>query len=82
MSESMPVLELLKKATGEAVVMDAPGQASLSYGVLLDLVEKTVLTLNRNGIQRNDRVAIVLPNGPGDGGVFRSRLLWRYCRAA
>ena len=70
MSEAMPVLELLKKATGEAVVMDAPGQASLSYGVLLDLVEKTVLTLNRNGIHRNDRVAIVLPNGPEMAASF------------
>ena len=50
--------------------MDAPGQDSLSYGALLDLVEKTVLTLNRNGIHRNDRVAIVLPNGPEMAAAF------------
>ena len=66
----MPVLELLKKVTGQAVVMDAPGQDSLSYGALLDLVEKTVLALNRNGIHRNDRVAIVLPNGPEMAASF------------
>ena len=50
--------------------MDAPGQESLSYGALSDLVEKTVLTLNRNGIHRNDRVAIVLPNGPEMAASF------------
>lgn len=70
MSETMPVLELLKKATSEAVVMDAPGQDALSYGALLDLVEHTALTLNRNGIRRNDRVAIVLPNGAEMAAAF------------
>ena len=70
MPASTPVLELLKRATTDAVVMDAPGQASLSYGALLNLVETTVLTLNRSGIRRNDRVAIVLPNGAEMAAAF------------
>ena len=66
----MTVLELIRKAAGNAAAMDAPGQESLSYGALLNLVEKTVLTLNRNGVHRNDRVAIVLPNGPEMAASF------------
>ena len=70
MSASMPLLDLLKKATDDAVAMDAPGQESLCYGELLNLVEITVLALNRNGIHRNDRVALVLPNGPEMAASF------------
>ncbi len=70
MSETMPVLGILNKATSTSVVMDAPGQESLSYGALHNLVENTVLTLNRNGICRNDRVAIVLPNGAEMAAAF------------
>ena len=70
MSETMPLLGILKKATGTAVVIDAPGQESLSYGALLNLVENTVLALNRCGIRRNDRVAIVLPNGAEMAAAF------------
>ena len=70
MSETMPLLGLLKRAASESVVMDAPGQEPLSYGALLALVENTVLTLNRSGICRNDRVAIVLPNGAEMAAAF------------
>ena len=70
MSEATPVLDLLLKANSESVVMDAPGQESLSYGALLNLVKTTVLTLNRHGIHRNNRVAIVLPNGPEMAASF------------
>ena len=70
MSETMPLLGILKKATGTSVVIEAPGQESLSYGALLNLVENTVLALNRSGIRRNDRVAIVLPNGAEMAAAF------------
>ena len=70
MSVSMPLLDLLKKATDDAVAMDAPKQESLSYRALLNLVENTVLTLNRNGVHRNDRVALVLPNGAEMAAAF------------
>ena len=70
MSEKMPLLGILKKATGTSMAIDAPGQESLSYGALLNLVENTVLALNRSGIRRNDRVAIVLPNGAEMAAAF------------
>ena len=70
MTETMLVLGLLKNASSASVAIDAPGQDSLSYGALLNLVENTVLTLNRNGIHRNDRVAIVLPNGAEMAACF------------
>ena len=70
MSEITPVLELIKAAGSESTVINAPGQEALSYAGLLKLVENTVSTLNRNGIHRNDRVAIVLPNGPEMAACF------------
>jgi acyl-CoA synthetase (AMP-forming)/AMP-acid ligase II/thioesterase domain-containing protein len=36
----------------------------LTYGDLNSQIEKTVKTLNELGLGRNDRVAMVLPNGP------------------
>src|SRR5215217_4382615 len=44
--------------------LSAPGQTPLSYAGLRSYVEQTVRCLNRLGVGRNDRVAIVLPNGP------------------
>ena len=70
MTEITPVLKLIKAATSESTAINAPGQEALSYGDLLNLVENTVSTLNRNGIRRNDRVAIVLPNGAEMAACF------------
>ena len=36
----------------------------------MQLVENIVVTLNRNGVHRNDRVAIVLPNGAEMAAAF------------
>jgi acyl-CoA synthetase (AMP-forming)/AMP-acid ligase II/acetyltransferase-like isoleucine patch superfamily enzyme/acyl carrier protein len=47
-----------------AFAIGAPGRTSLSYTRLLEQVEQTVSALRSAGIQRNDRVALVLPNGP------------------
>ena len=70
MTEITPVLEFIKAANSESTAINAPGQEALSYGDLLNLVENTVSTLNRNGIHRNDRVAIVLPNGAEMAACF------------
>ena len=48
----------------DAVAIVAPGRARLSYRGLTDLVYATVDSLTARGVKRNDRVAIVLPNGP------------------
>ncbi len=42
----------------------SPGRAPLTYETLLRLIRDVVGQLNSLGIDRNDRVAIVLPNGP------------------
>ena len=59
-------------ATGEAdaVAVAAPGRRALSYRALADQVEQTVYGMNARGIGRNDRVAIVLPNGPEMATAF------------
>ena len=42
----------------------APGRRPLTYGQLRDRITDVVVTLNALGVGRNNRVAIVLPNGP------------------
>ena len=59
-------------ATGEeaAPALSAPGRDPLSFGALRGLVDRTLQTLNALGIGRNDRVAIVLSNGPEMASCF------------
>jgi oxalate---CoA ligase len=56
--------ELLRLGTDDAPAISAPGRPALSYRNLRALISHTLDTLNCWGIGRNDRVAIVLPNGP------------------
>lgn len=53
---------------GEAVT--APGRRALTYGRLLRQVKATVETLRAFGVDQNDRVAVVLPNGPDMAVAF------------
>ena len=46
------------------------GRPPLTYGGLRAHVERTVASLNRLGIGRNDRVALVLPNGTEMAAAF------------
>jgi acyl-CoA synthetase (AMP-forming)/AMP-acid ligase II/acyl carrier protein len=57
---------LQQRATSDplASAIGAPGKAPLGYGELWSRVEDIVRSLNSLGIGRNDRVALVLPNGP------------------
>ena len=64
------MLDLLNRGAAEAPAIMAPGRAPLSYGALRRLVGDTAASLNRLGIGRNDRVAIVLPNGPEMAAAF------------
>src|SRR3989304_4019056 len=54
----------------DAIAIAAPGRIPLTYSRLFTHVENTVETLNAMGIGRNDRVAIVLPNGPETAVTF------------
>jgi acyl-CoA synthetase (AMP-forming)/AMP-acid ligase II/acyl carrier protein len=58
------LLERQAQLAPHAIAIGAPGRAGLTYGRLRERVEDVVATLNRLGVGRNDRVAIVLPNGP------------------
>ena len=53
--------ELLAGKPATAVAFVGSGCPSLTYGGLREHVERTVASLNRLGIGRNDRVALVLP---------------------
>ena len=56
--------ELLAAGADTAHALSAPARAPLTFGGLRALIEATVKRLNGLGIGRNDRVAIVVPNGP------------------
>ncbi|MGH7579632.1 MAG: AMP-binding protein, partial [Gemmatimonadales bacterium] len=63
----MTIHELLERQGGRfphAIALGAPGRNGLTYARLRERVESLAATLNRLGMGRNDRVAIVLPNGP------------------
>lgn len=72
MSESTTLRELINAGSDEAVAIDGVDRPSLTYGKFRAHVDRTVAALNRIGIGRNDRVAIVLPNGPQMAVAFVS----------
>jgi oxalate---CoA ligase len=64
------VLGLLDHGAAEHPAIGAPGRPWLTFGALRALAHATIADLNRMGIGRNDRVAIVLPNGPEMAAAF------------
>ncbi len=58
------LLDLLANGADAAPAISAPGHAPLTYAQLRAFVAATLDALRRLGLGRNDRVAIVLPNGP------------------
>jgi acyl-CoA synthetase (AMP-forming)/AMP-acid ligase II len=61
---------LLGRGADKAPSIGAPGRDWLTHGGLRALAERTVGALNRMGIGRGDRVALVLPNGPEAASSF------------
>ncbi|HYZ33009.1 MAG TPA: acyl--CoA ligase [Crenalkalicoccus sp.] len=70
MSDSSTIAGLIAAGAETASAFRAPERPALSYGGLRGLAERTVATLNRLGIGRGDRVAIVLPGGPEMAAAF------------
>src|SRR5690606_34970743 len=70
MSKDDTIAALLAGADPERPAIAAPGRATLSHGGLGRQIERTVERLNRLGLGRNDRIAIVLPNGPAMAAAF------------
>ena len=61
---------LLASGAEDAPALSAPGRPTLSHGDLRRLIATTLGRLNGLGIGRNDRVAIVLDNGPEMAACF------------
>lgn len=70
MSDFTTVIELLQTGRDGDIALAAPERMPLTYQGLRTLVAQTVSALNGLGIGRNDRVAIVLPNGPEMAAAF------------
>ena len=71
-SSPATVLELLEAGAPGATAVSTPGGAPLTYRALRQLARDTLSALNAMGIGRNDRVAIVLDNGPEMAAAFVS----------
>ncbi|MEY2688303.1 MAG: hypothetical protein RL375_2501, partial [Pseudomonadota bacterium] len=56
--------DLLAAGADSAIAISAPSRQPLSHAGLRALIADTLASLNALGIGRNDRVAIVLANGP------------------
>jgi acyl-CoA synthetase (AMP-forming)/AMP-acid ligase II len=66
------VSALLSTGQDAAPAIGAPGRPPISFAGLRALADRTRDVLNGIGIGRNDRVAIVLPNGPEMATAFLS----------
>src|SRR5512147_2045742 len=64
MPNQTTVRTLIAEGDAARAAIAAPGVAPLSRGRLLQQIDATVGALRALGIKANDRVAIVLPNGP------------------
>jgi acyl-CoA synthetase (AMP-forming)/AMP-acid ligase II/acyl carrier protein len=64
------LLDYCARTFPEATAIMAPGRKGLTYRHLFADLEKNVVALSGMGIGRNDRVAIVLPNGPEMATIF------------
>ena len=62
--------QLLANTKADAPAIGAPGRKPLTHGGLRALAEQVVRQLNGIGVGRNDRVAMVLPNGPEMASAF------------
>jgi acyl-CoA synthetase (AMP-forming)/AMP-acid ligase II len=70
METDLTIPQLLAAGDADAPAIAAPSARPLSYGELRKLVESTVHALNGFGLGRTDRVAMVLPGGPGLATAF------------
>jgi acyl-CoA synthetase (AMP-forming)/AMP-acid ligase II len=70
MTTPSTIHELLQAGDDSRASISGIDRPDMTYGDLRDLVTETAKTLNGLGIGRNDRVAIVLPNGPEMASSF------------
>ncbi len=66
----MTLSDLLAKGNDTDAVLAAPDRGPMSYARLRELCRWTAENLARHGLGANDRIAIVLPNGPEMAASF------------
>ena len=72
MKHCTSIPQLLSKGEDLHPAIGAPGQMDVNFKSLRAFITLTVSELNKMGIGRNDRVAIVLNNGPEMALAFLS----------
>ena len=72
MSNPSTIWDLLRAGSDNDIAIDGLSRPPLRYADLRAQVDTTVETLNQLGIGNNDRLAIVLPNGPDMAVAFVS----------
>jgi acyl-CoA synthetase (AMP-forming)/AMP-acid ligase II len=72
MYEADTIAKLIDGGGASTPALAAPGRQAFSYDRLRVLKDRTIEALNRMGIGRGDRVAMVLPNGPEMASAFAS----------
>ncbi len=70
MTDSATLIDLLAAGAEDAPAILSEDRPPLTYGGLRALARDTVARLNQLGVGREDRVAIVLPNGPDMATAF------------
>jgi acyl-CoA synthetase (AMP-forming)/AMP-acid ligase II/acyl carrier protein len=58
------------RRSSAGVVLAAPGRVPLTYSRLLDAIDATRSVLRAAGVDRSDRVAVLIPNGPEMAAAF------------
>ena len=66
----MILKNLLEPREAGKTAISASGRADLTYGLFASLCEETAAALRSRGLARNDKLAIVLPNGPDMAASF------------
>ena len=72
MPNARTLIELLTQNQAQSAAIRAPGRKSLTFDGLKIQVTQTMCLLEEAGIMPEDRVAIVLPNGPEMASAFLS----------
>ncbi len=72
MTGQSTIMDLLRVGDDDNIALSGLDRPALNYYELRAQVARTVAELNDLGIGRNDRVAIVLPNGPEMATAFIS----------
>src|SRR4249920_1293595 len=67
---SNTVAALLDAGAPDSTALSTPGGTPLTYRALRALAAQTLAALNARGVGRNDRIAIVLDNGPEMAAAF------------